>query len=161
MDATEFRLADWDDLPAVCQLIQQAFGPLAESLPSRPTALDETVASLTGHLASGSQLFLASQARRLDACLLVLPPDDGCAEIKRVCTHPDRQGLGLGSALLRHAEAQLRAQGVIDLRLATRRRLPDNLAFYQRLGYVELERQPYADAVDDERVLMGKRIAAM
>jgi GNAT superfamily N-acetyltransferase len=160
METIEFRLADWDDLPAVCHLIQQAFAPLAATLPSRPTALDETVTSLTGHLASGSQIFLAWQKWRLAACLLVLPPDDGCAEVKRVCTHPELQGLGLGSALLHHAEAQLRQQGVQRIRLATRRRLPGNLAFYQRLGYQEIARQPYAAEVDDERVVLSKQLAA-
>ncbi|POZ61481.1 GNAT family N-acetyltransferase [Chromobacterium alticapitis] len=159
MNATEFRLADWDDLPAVCQLIHQAFGPLAESLPSRPTALDETVASLTGHLASGSQLFLAWQEQRLAACLLALPPEDGCAEIKRVCTHPELQGRGLGSALFQYAESQLRQQGILSARLATRRRLPGNLFFYQRLGYQEIARQPYEADIDDERVTMSKQLA--
>ncbi|MGC0151159.1 GNAT family N-acetyltransferase [Chromobacterium vaccinii] len=158
MSDTAFRLAGWDDLPAVCLLIQQAFGPLQQRLPSRPSALDETVASLTGHLASGSQIFLAARERQLLACLLVLPPDAGCAEVKRVCTHPDWQGRGLGSALLNHAEDQLRDQGVRRVRLATRRRLPDNLRFYRQLGYLEVDRRPYSDGIDDERVMLSKAL---
>jgi ribosomal protein S18 acetylase RimI-like enzyme len=161
MTATEFRLADWDDLPAVRLLLQEAFTPLASSLPSRPTALDETIASLTGHLASGSQIFVAARERRLVACLLVLPPEDGSAEVKRVCTHPDFQGNGLGSALLRHAEQQLRLQGVQQIRLSTRRRLPGNLQFYQRLGYQLAEKQPYPEGVDDERITLSKALSEL
>ncbi|UTH74498.1 GNAT family N-acetyltransferase [Chromobacterium sp. IIBBL 290-4] len=158
MTATVFRLADWDDLPALCQLIQLAFRPLASQLPSRPTALDETVASLTGHLASGSQIFLAEREGQLLACLLVLPPQNGLAEVKRVCAHPDWQGHGLGSALLEYSEKQLRKQGVEELILSTRRQLPGNLRFYQKLGYQEMERQPYPAGIDDERVVMRKNL---
>ncbi|MEO9382549.1 GNAT family N-acetyltransferase [Chromobacterium phragmitis] len=160
MSDTGFRLADWNDLPAVCLLLQQSFGPLQAMLPSRPTALDETVASLTGHLASGSQIFLAERGGSPLACLLVLPPDDGCAEVKRVCTHPDWQGSGLGSALMSHAEAQLSRQGVRRLKLSTRRRLPENLRFYQRLGYSQSAVQPYPAGVDDERIELSKTLAA-
>ncbi|WP_434628930.1 GNAT family N-acetyltransferase [Chromobacterium sp. CV08] len=160
MSDTAFRLAGWDDLSAVCLLIQQAFHPLQQRLPSRPTALDETVASLTGHLASGSQIFVAERQGLPVACLLVLPPDAGCAEVKRVCTHPDWQGRGLGSALLSHVEDQLLGQGVRTVRLSTRRRLPDNLRFYLRLGYTEDDRQPYPADIDDERITLSKALAA-
>ncbi|QND86052.1 GNAT family N-acetyltransferase [Chromobacterium vaccinii] len=160
MSDTAFRLAGWDDLPAIRLLLQQAFTPLQEILPSRPTALDETIGSLTGHLASGSQIFVAERQGLPVSCLLVLPPDDGCAEVKRVCTHPDWQGHGLGSALMSHAERQLSLQGVQRLKLSTRRRLPDNLRFYQRLGYSQSAIQPYPAGIDDERIELSKTLAA-
>lgn len=45
-----------------------------------------------------------------------------------------------------HAEHQLSRQGVRKLKLSTRRRLPDNLRFYQRLGYSQSAIQPYPAA---------------
>ncbi|AUH51937.1 hypothetical protein CXB49_14460 [Chromobacterium sp. ATCC 53434] len=159
MSETEFRLARNDDLPAVYLLIQQAFGPLQQRLPTRPTALDETVASLNGHLSNGCQIFLIAQGPRLLACLLVQPATVGCVEVKRLCTHPTWQGRGLGSALLTHVEGQLRRQGVRAIRLATRRRLPDNLRFYQHRGYLEHERRPYPVGIDDELVTLGKTLS--
>ncbi|KUM05400.1 GNAT family N-acetyltransferase [Chromobacterium subtsugae] len=161
MSAIKLRQASWDDLPAVCQLIQQAFAPLLSQLPSPPTALDETIASLTGHLSSGSQIFVAARQSRIVACLLVLPPENGCAEIKRVCTHPDLQGQGLGAALLDYAEQELQRQGVQQLKLSTRRRLPSNLQFYQRLGYEVSAQQPYPQGIEDERVTLSKPLAEL
>lgn len=95
MSDTAFRLAGWDDLPAIRLLLQQAFGPLQTMLPSRPTALDETVASLTGHLASGSQIFVAERQGQPVACLLVLPPDD--AAPKSSASAPIRTGKATAS----------------------------------------------------------------
>jgi ribosomal protein S18 acetylase RimI-like enzyme len=63
------------------------------------------------------------------------------AEIGRLVVAPDRQGSGLGTALLRTAETQL-PEDVTTVRLFTGERSLANLRLYTRLGYQETERTP-------------------
>jgi len=63
------------------------------------------------------------------------------AEIGRLVVAPDRQGHGLGTALLRTAEAEL-PDSVTIIRLFTGEHSLANLRLYTRLGYRETERTP-------------------
>jgi ribosomal protein S18 acetylase RimI-like enzyme len=60
---------------------------------------------------------------------------------------PDRQGHGLGRAMMDHAEAWLLAQGCPKLNLQVRAANADVLAFYEALGYQV-----------DAAVSLGKRL---
>ncbi|MGA2469248.1 MAG: GNAT family N-acetyltransferase [Solirubrobacteraceae bacterium] len=62
------------------------------------------------------------------------------AEFSRLCVVPDRQGIGIGSALMLAAEQRLPA-GVGTVRLFTGERSPRNLHLYSRLGYLETGRR--------------------
>jgi ribosomal protein S18 acetylase RimI-like enzyme len=63
------------------------------------------------------------------------------AEIGRLVVAPDRQGHGLGTALLRTAETEL-PDSVTVIRLFTGEHSLANLRLYTRLGYRETERTP-------------------
>jgi GNAT superfamily N-acetyltransferase len=62
--------------------------------------------------------------------------------IVNVAVHPDRQGKGLGTRLLRHAEGVARDLGLSELRLYTNAAFTSNIALYQRRGYREYRREP-------------------
>lgn len=72
---------------------------------------------------------------------------------------PARQGLGIGGALLRFAEAAISAAGHPEVRLETDTFNQQARSFYQRHGYLELDFYP-----DEEwhsgftTVLMGKML---
>lgn len=66
---------------------------------------------------------------------------DDVADIGRLVVAPDRQGNGLGTALLRTAEAEL-PDSVTAVRLFTGEHSLANLRLYTRLGYRETERTP-------------------
>lgn len=55
--------------------------------------------------------------------------------VHRLCVSPARQGSGLGSALIRHIEAELRKQGVGAIRLDVFTQNPAAQALYVRAGY--------------------------
>jgi ribosomal protein S18 acetylase RimI-like enzyme len=78
---------------------------------------------------------------RLIASVRVRLTDQGTAEVGRLVVAPDRQGEGLGTALLLAAEAHL-DDDVTVIRLFTGERSHANLRLYQRLGYRETERTP-------------------
>lgn len=76
---------------------------------------------------------------RLVAAVRLRHREGGEVELRRLVVAPDRQGDGLGSTLLRVAEAIL-APGTRRLVLFTGARSADNLRLYRRHGYVESHR---------------------
>jgi ribosomal protein S18 acetylase RimI-like enzyme len=78
---------------------------------------------------------------RLVASVRVRLADRDAAEIGRLVVAPDRQGHGLGTALLAVAEARL-PETVTVIRLFTGEHSHANLRLYQRLGYRETSRTP-------------------
>jgi GNAT superfamily N-acetyltransferase len=63
--------------------------------------------------------------------------------IENVAVAPDRQGRGIGTRLLAHADRLAREAGRTELRLLTNEKFTINIALYERQGYVITHRQPY------------------
>lgn len=104
--------------------------------------LTQTLGQLRAELADPAVTAWGIRERgRLVACVRVRLADRVTAEIGRLTVAPDRQGAGLGSGLLRAAEARLPAE-VTVIRLFTGERSQANLRLYQRLGYAETGRSP-------------------
>jgi ribosomal protein S18 acetylase RimI-like enzyme len=78
--------------------------------------------------------------------LIVVGVDDEGFFIDNVAVDPARQGLGVGKALLEHAESAARDAGFDSIYLYTHERMVENLALYERIGYVEYDRRPVGDA---------------
>jgi ribosomal protein S18 acetylase RimI-like enzyme len=78
---------------------------------------------------------------RLVASVRVHLVDQATAQIVRLAVAPDRQGNGLGTALLLAAEARLQAE-VTVIRLFTGEYSHANLRLYGRFGYRETKRVP-------------------
>jgi GNAT superfamily N-acetyltransferase len=74
------------------------------------------------------------------AGVLVLRPQPPALLLENVAVAPDRQGEGLGRALVAFAEDRARAQGLAEVVLYTNERMTENLRFYPALGYVEAGR---------------------
>jgi GNAT superfamily N-acetyltransferase len=77
--------------------------------------------------------------------------------IENVAVRPDQQGAGLGTLLLGVAEGDARRLGLPELRLYTHELMTENLAYYARRGFVEVERRVEAGYA---RVFMRKVVAA-
>jgi ribosomal protein S18 acetylase RimI-like enzyme len=61
--------------------------------------------------------------------------------LENVAVDPAYQGTGLGHALVDFVEEQARAGGFPEIRLYTHERMTENIPYYQKLGYVEVERR--------------------
>jgi ribosomal protein S18 acetylase RimI-like enzyme len=145
-----------EDAAAVWAVQQAAFLPLAQRLPSRPTALGEDEAYLRQHLERAPRRAVVVQvgselvaAGRVDGAL----PQ---GELKRIAVHPAWQCQGVGSELVHALERNARQLGFARLRAGARRTLPSNQAFYARLGYRVVAVVPYPPGIDDETVWMEK-----
>jgi ribosomal protein S18 acetylase RimI-like enzyme len=71
--------------------------------------------------------------------------EHGTLHIGRLAVHPDLQGRGIGTSLLRRIEAAFPAARRFEL--FTGHRSERNLRLYQRLGYRVFKREPAADGV--------------
>ena len=60
---------------------------------------------------------------------------DGCAHVEQISVAPDRQGSGLGRALLARVDEWARGQGMPAVTLTTFRDVPWNAPLYAHLGY--------------------------
>jgi len=77
----------------------------------------------------------AFEGDRLVGCLLLTDRGDGVVQMRQVCVDPDRQGSGVGAALVRESEAEARRRGHRRMMLHARDRA---VGFYRRLGYQEV-----------------------
>lgn len=80
---------------------------------------------------------------------LIMSFDNGQATIANISVHPDFQGQGIGSSLMKFAETKARENDFAELSLATHVLLEENIAMYRHLGWIEINR-------DEFRVYMKK-----
>ena len=109
---------------------------LAEDSPER----------LAASLGRGRVLVAVDGERVIGHVQLVDVP--GGVELLTMAVAEDRQGEGVGRALVEHAIAACRADGVETLRVATAAASTGNLRFYQRLGFrlLSVERDAFTAA---------------
>jgi N-acetylglutamate synthase-like GNAT family acetyltransferase len=65
--------------------------------------------------------------------------------IENIAVRADRQGEGLGSRLITHAEALARMNRLPEIRLYTNAAFASDLAFYAARGFMETGRTPLPD----------------
>jgi ribosomal protein S18 acetylase RimI-like enzyme len=76
--------------------------------------------------------------------------------IENVAVDPDRQGNGIGRALMTHTERFARELGLGEVRLFTNVIMTQNQSIYRLLGYREVGRRIEQDF---QRVYFSKRVA--
>jgi ribosomal protein S18 acetylase RimI-like enzyme len=74
------------------------------------------------------------------AGLVVLRTVDEYLLVDNVAVDPERQGEGLGRALLAFAEHEARLRELDELRLYTNVAMTENIALYRQLGWHEFDR---------------------
>lgn len=158
MASLHIRDARIDDAAALWSLQQAAFVPLMPLLPSRPTALGEDESLLRQRLGLTPPRVVVAQAgdELVGAGRLEGTPPRG--ELKRIAVHPAWQSRGVGRQVIEALEARARELGFTRVRAGTRRRLPGNQTFYERLGYQVVAVEPYPPGIDDHTVWLEKHL---
>ncbi len=88
------------------------------------------------------------------ATIVLLPQADHLL-LDNIAVRPDSQGMGHGRRLIGFAEAEARRLGFTEVRLYTHQTMTENIALYQRLGFVETGR---GRENGYDRVFMTKRV---
>ncbi len=143
------RPATAADAEAMSRIAVRAYGGYEELVGGRPHPMDDDY----GEKVRQGLAFVAEDGAVVG--LLVLFPGDDHLLIENVAVDPDRQGEGIGRALLDRAESCALELRLPMLRLYTNAAMTRNLEMYGRLGYGEDERR----TIDGfHRVFLSKRL---
>ncbi len=142
MTAT-IRPATFHDAPQLTDAIRAAYAVYDNmdlNLPPVSEGIDQAIRDAT--------VFVAEKDERLLGGIVVRV-GQGWAQIENLALTPAATGLGLGKALIQHAEEAAREAGATELRLATHKDLTGNIGLYTHLGWAITAR-------DGNKVMMRK-----
>ena len=145
------RAARDADVPAIEQLVDQAFAVYADRMPVPPAPTVADYATLVSAM--------GVRVAETDAAvvgMLVLWPHPDHVLVETVAVAPAEQGRGIGALLMATAEREAAAAGLAELRLYTNAVMGENLAWYARHGWVETGR---GREHGFDRVHFSKRVA--
>jgi ribosomal protein S18 acetylase RimI-like enzyme len=91
-------------------------------------------------LINAGSVFVLPAESGLRAVVVMMPDNDGMF-VQNIAVHPDSQSLGLGRRLMDFVERSAREQGLSCVHLYTNETMVENLDFYERLGYREVDRR--------------------
>lgn len=123
------------DRARIEDLVARSYGGYVTALGVRPGPLDDDY----GALIDAGHVRVVERAGALAALLVLIPLGDALL-LDNIAVAPQMQGSGLGSDLLRVAEAVARAAGFGCVRLYTHEKMVRNQAIYARAGYHETRR---------------------
>jgi ribosomal protein S18 acetylase RimI-like enzyme len=130
------RTAVPEDAPRVAELVDAAYRPYIERIGTIPGPMADDYDEVIRRY----RVTVAERDGAIDGLIVLRITDEGFL-IDNVAVHPTHRGMGLGRALLRHAEAEARRAGFDAVYLYMHERMTENLALYSKIGYVEYDRR--------------------
>ncbi len=147
---SSIRAATAADVAAIEAVVDAAYRPYVAVIGKPPGPMLDDY----GALVAAGRVQVADRDGAVVGVLVLLPEPDHLL-LDNVAVLSAAQGLGVGRALVAHAEAEARRAGLPELRLYTHVLMTRNIALYQRLGFVETHR---AEQAGYSRVFMAKRV---
>jgi ribosomal protein S18 acetylase RimI-like enzyme len=129
----QIRLATREEAPLVHQIMQAAFAEYTGVLNPPSGANRETVADVEGSMAQGGAIIAWKDQSATGSARFRLELD--YFYIGRVAVLPNFRGAGIGRALMEYLEQLAVKKGLLTIHLSVRMSLPQNLQFYEKLGY--------------------------
>ena len=129
------RLARHDDLPRVEAIVSEAYRPYIARIGREPGPMLDDYAAMI----DAEHVHVLATEKQIEG-LVVLIPEHPSMLLDNVAVSPDAQGNGYGKRLLDFAEATALAAGCRSIRLYTNAAMVENIALYERLGFVETHR---------------------
>jgi len=138
------------DAPSIAGVVRCAYAGYVESLGVRPAPMDDDY----DEKVRKGQAFVIEREEGIVGVIVVISEEDHVL-IENVAVVPNRQGEGLGRALLVWAELFALDAGTPELRLYTNAGMTENIALYRHFGYREIERRSSGPF---RRVFFSKRL---
>jgi len=143
------------DADAVLGSMRRAFAQYRGVLQPPSSALDEQLQDVQAAMARGGAFVAREGGSIVGSARYQLR--EGHAYAERVAVDPGARGRGVGTALMRAIEAAARAAGHAEVWVSVRASLPENLRFYETLGYRTRESRPHPRGADVE-VTLSRRL---
>jgi ribosomal protein S18 acetylase RimI-like enzyme len=121
---------------AVANCVRAAYAGYVERIGREPAPM----AADNADLIARGEVWVVYEADQLVG-VLVMRLEPPALFVENVAVLPERQGRGLGRALMAFAEQHARAAGLAEVTLYTNQKMVENLRFYAALGYVETGRR--------------------
>lgn len=139
--ALRFTRASLDQAPLVHQLMRAAFAEYGHLVPPSGANL-ESVADVVKAMEQGGAIIAWQSGEPVGAARYRVDPDE--LYVGRVSVPPEYRGYGIGAGLMRYMERIALEYDRRSIRVGVRMQLPQNVTFYQRLGYelVTIEDHP-------------------
>lgn len=132
------RPATPDDAPQLRELVRAAYRRYVERMGREPRPMREDYAQVIDRL----EVTVADDGGSVAGMVVLHPGHERGFLVDNVAVQPARRGMGVGRALLEHAEREALARGHDTIVLYTHSVMIENLALYERIGYVEYDREP-------------------
>lgn len=139
------RRATADDADAFASCIRNAYAVYEERISDLPAVAD----GIAEDISNNRVWVVEIEARVVGGIVLIVEAD--CLLVANVAVEPEWAGLGLGGALMAHAEKECRELDRSELRLTTHVDMPETIGLYAHLGWEETGR-------DGNQVSMRKSI---
>jgi ribosomal protein S18 acetylase RimI-like enzyme len=150
MDEDRIRVATAADVPAIAEIVDQAYRHYIARIGKPPgPMLDDYAARV-----SEGVVWVLDEGDVIGG-IIVLLPEPNYLLLDNIAVSPTRQGLGLGRRLLAFAEAEALRRGYREIRLYTHQTMVENQRLYTSIGYEETGRGSEAGY---DRVFMRKRL---
>lgn len=135
-DAFDIRLAQAEDRASVAACVDAAYEHYIERMGTKPAPM---LADYRALIARKVVWLLARESGVVG--VLVMMPENDALFLENIAVHPDYQGRGLGRLLMAYVEQAAHKQGLGEIQLYTNEAMTENLAFYTRLGFIEVDRR--------------------
>ncbi|WP_228407122.1 GNAT family N-acetyltransferase [Leucobacter muris] len=134
--AVGFEAARAGDAAQIAALVRAAYEPYVSRIGREPAPMRTDYAAA---VEAGGVLVARLEGRILGVLVTEARPDHLLVE--NVAVAPEARGLGIGATLLERADEEARSLGLVETRLYTNARMTENLAYYPRRGFREVERR--------------------
>ena len=131
------RPATEADAPRLREIVRDAYGIYVERIGREPRPMTEDYAEVV----RASDVYAAESDGEIVGLVVLIPGDDEGFLLDNVAVDPSLQGHRRRQVLLEHAEAKAREAGFDSIYLFTHETMTENLALYERIGYVEYDRR--------------------
>ena len=150
------RVAGPADAAVIADLIRRAFA--AQPRPTNPpsSALNETAATITAHLARGGGAVLQRDGLVVGAVLWEV--EDDALYISRVSVDPSYRRQGIARALVDEGEREARRRRLPRMTLGVRLELEENRQLFRSCGFEDLEFRRHEGYTEPTWVLMERRL---
>jgi GNAT superfamily N-acetyltransferase len=125
------RPARAEDVAVVRAIVMAAYQPYVTRLGQRPGPMDDDYAR---RVAAGQVWVL--ERTDLVTAILVLEATSERFLLDNIAVAPEYHGTGIGRTLLMFAEQEAMRQNRSEIHLYTNALMAENIALYQRIGYV-------------------------
>ena len=151
------RLAAMGDAAAIAELVRLAFSN--QSRPTNPpsSALRETAATITAHLAHGGGAVV--EIGGVMVGVVLWEQQDDALYIGRVSVHPEQRRRGIARVLVDQAEPEARRRGLVRMTLGVRLELEDNRRLFKACGFEDKEFRSHEGFSESTWVLMERRLS--